>query len=232
MPACQALACTSDPALGSPVQGPVHAASTASTLDPALVADLLAEDVAKRQHAQDRRQADVLSAWLGQPHPLTTELDCRQGGSPEPESYAAAADALAIGVDSPFAARAIMGQILRVASALRRDKASPDEQQAQIRTIRSLVQELHPKGVIDGMLAAHLIMFDQVRFKVLFYLAGTNSAADVVLFATALEKLTRAQLDTMAAWDRRHRPRRRAGHRIVVRDQAQAVIGDVGPANR
>jgi hypothetical protein len=125
-----------------------------------------------------------------------------------------------------------MGQVLNLTAALRKTPLSPGERQAQIRQIRSLMQELRPQGAIDSMLAGHLLMYDQARFKIMFFLTGSTDATEVSLYAAAIEKLTQAQLDTMAFWDRRRSSKQRSGHHIVVRDQAQAVIGDLGTRER
>jgi hypothetical protein len=201
-------------------------------LDPTLVVDLLGEDPAKRHLADAARQDAVVSAWVNHPRAMTTEVDCRRDRPLDPEPYAMVADATAAGVDSPLAARAIMGQVLNLTAALRKTPQRPEERQAQIRQIRAQMQELRPQGAIDSMLAGHLLMYDQARFKIMFYLTASTDAIEVTQYATALEKLTQAQLDTMAFWDRRRRPSTRAGHHIVVRDQAQAVIGDLGPGDR
>jgi len=198
-------------------------------LAPVVVADLIGQDAEKRRAAKIARQDAVVAAWAAQPRPVAAEIDCAGPGEPEPATYTNAANALSTGCDSPFAAVALLEQVLRVVAAINgKAPAQGPELTVKLKEIRALVQEFHPRDGVDGILAVQAVMFTKAIGGVLTRLAAAPDPASTVLYATTAEKLTKAQLEHLRFMDRRHRPQRQAGHRIVIRDQAQAVVGNVG----
>ena len=211
-------------AAGAPV-----AALTTRDLGPNHVADLLGADAAKRRDAQVARQASVTAAWQAQPKPLTTELDAAHLGEREPVEFATASNATAAGCASPVAAGAILHQVLLVSAAVK-GKALENQAgtQAAIREVRAVVAELGAQGPIEGMLAAHITSMQMLLQKIAFRMAADAKPADMVMLGTALEKVTRVQLDLIRARDRLRRGGRRrrtvVRNTINVQDRAQAVI--------
>lgn len=200
-------------------------------LAPVVVADLIGPDAEKRRAAKAARQDAAVAAWAAQPRPVAAEIDCAGPGEPEPATYTNAANALSTGCESPFAAVAMLEQVLRVITAINgRAPAQGPELTVKLKEIRALVQEFHPRDGVDGILAVQEVMFAETIGAVLARLAAALDPRMAALYATTAEKLTRAQLETLRCRERRHRAPRQSGQRITIRGQAQAVVGTVNMA--
>lgn len=203
-------------------------ALTTADMRPGFSRDVLVGDAGAHRKARTEQQLAVGLAFALETRPLITEVSTAHAGEHEPRQFAEAANAIATGTKSPLAAGVLLTQVLHVVMAIRGRVPQPGaEMNATIREVRMLVAELQPRDAIDGHLAALLVMVQQAVGAVLFRLTVSSDPVRIAVLAAAVEKLTRVTIAAERAYERRRHPRRRAGNRIVIRDQAQAIVGDV-----
>ncbi len=213
-------------AAGAPV-----AALTTRDLGPDHVTDLLGADAAKRRDAQVARQAAVTAAWQAQPRALTVDIDVHTGEQ-EPRQYAIAASVLATNSESPLAAAALLDQIIRVEAAVTGTIPTGAAANAVVKTTRALINEKRPRDGTDAALAGQQVMLEKVIAGALLKAAQDGNASAFALRAAGIAQLIKANGETARQREYLKRPRRPAGHRITIRDQGQAVIGDLHQASK
>ena len=196
--------------------------------------DLVIADPQQVEQARALQQARVVVQWTSQPHAMTTDLDHQGIHREEPLPYRAAADALATGCASPISAFHMLHQVEQTMYTLMGGipKDTIDQRMTK-RTARALVQELDPRSGLDGALCTLFASGHLVASRLLQHVAHTaeaqrdDSPQAVALYAEAAGRVTGILGDLQRMLKRNRTSARTSRTKIVIRDQAQAVIGDV-----